>query len=292
MSLAISNKQVVMHPVQKPYYPFLLPSGELLTEYRAFSEEHPLGGLLMDAYELVNRTGAVQYYPILPDGCATVATAFSDTVQNPFLFGTVTTMKKLPVPPLGRVFCLRLQPGAAEWFGLKPVSELTNAVIPLGLLMKDINATVRAIRHAESFHERIVFSVRLLSERQAGEYRRHAVLQNCTETIHGLDGNIRVTELSGKANCSGRYLDRIFQERIGLSTKNYCDIVRFQISLRHIRGSSCALSQCAVDGGYFDLTHMNRDYIKYVGCTAGDIRCVDGSQLTRRALAELCQTAG
>ena len=291
MSLAISSKQVVAHQVQDPYLPFLLPSGELLAEHRAFSEEHPLGGLLMDAYELVNKTGAVQYYPILPDGCTTMAVAFSDAVQNPFLFGTVTTMKKLAIPPLGRVFCLRLQPGSAEWFGIKPVSELTNTVIPLGLLMKGINTTVRAIRRAESFHERIVFSVRFLTERQAGEYRRHSVLQHCTETIHSMDGNIRVTELSGKAHCSGRYLDRIFQERVGLSTKNYCDIVRFQISLHQIRGSSCALSHCAVEGGYFDLTHMNRDYIKYVGCTAGDIRCADGSQLTRRALAELCQTA-
>ena len=85
------------------------------------------------------------------------------------------------------------------------------------------------------------------------------------------------------AGCSERYLNRIFQERVGVSTKLFCELTQLQFSLHTIVTTKPkSLLSTAIACGYFDQTHMNRSYRKFLDCTASDIRYWDGGSVNLR----------
>jgi AraC-like DNA-binding protein len=55
------------------------------------------------------------------------------------------------------------------------------------------------------------------------------------ELILAANGEISIKELSEKVLWSERQINRYFNQQFGLSTKAYCNILRFQASLQHIQ---------------------------------------------------------
>ena len=103
-----------------------------------------------------------------------------------------------------------------------------------------------------------------------------ALLRRCMDLILDSCGLARVSEIATTVGCSDRYLNRIFQERVGISPKLYSEIIQMQFSLYSILTTRPkSLLDIAVNFGYFDQTHMNRLYRKLLDCTASDIRYAD-----------------
>lgn len=94
--------------------------------------------------------------------------------------------------------------------------------------------------------------------------------------IHQKRGIVRVSEIASAVGCSDRYLSRVFQVRVGVSPKLYCEIIQMQFSLQEILTTRPkSLAKTAITYGYFDQPHMNRAYQKFLGRTASDMRFFD-----------------
>lgn len=91
-------------------------------------------------------------------------------------------------------------------------------------------------------------------------------------------GTIRIDELSEKTGYSISYLEKIFNNDIGISPKKFCSIIRFQWLLNCINSiSTGGITSASMDSkglayslGYFDQAHMIHEFKKYSSRTPSD----------------------
>jgi AraC-like DNA-binding protein len=99
-------------------------------------------------------------------------------------------------------------------------------------------------------------------QRSADEAVVHALLAHVDDTA----GRVTVAALGRYAGRSVRTIDRLFRRHIGVAPKTYAQIARFQRCLSRLtREPGVTLSQVAVEGGYYDQSHLVRDYRRFAG---------------------------
>jgi transcriptional regulator GlxA family with amidase domain len=65
---------------------------------------------------------------------------------------------------------------------------------------------------------------------------------------------------------SRRHLTGLFTEAVGLPPKTYARLLRFQRARQLIAsGDDTTLAQVALDAGYYDQAHLNRDFREFAG---------------------------
>jgi AraC-like DNA-binding protein len=94
-------------------------------------------------------------------------------------------------------------------------------------------------------------------------------------------GRLRVAELCEEIGCSRRHMLRRFDEQVGVPPKTYARLLRFQTAVRllghrdgrHWGGDGAAAEltwgRIALECGYFDQAHMNRDFRRFAGMSPG-----------------------
>lgn len=278
MSLYISNRQRHNSTSLNPtYVPLLLERPETDLQHRIYPIDYELSHLLIDAYEITNHGPTDLFYPILPSPCVCLYFKFSRSFACSTLCGATTSLGKLHIPPKFTVFCVRFRPGVSDFFTSSPSKDLTNSTFPVETFFPYSSKLTSDIQHGESFHERnLRIRQYLKTYTSALQYETHALLGQCVEMIHQRRGMIRVSEIASAVGCSDRYLSRVFQVRIGVSPKLYCEIIQMQFSLQEILTTRPkSLAKTAITYGYFDQPHMNRAYQKFLGRTASDMRFFD-----------------
>ena len=78
-------------------------------------------------------------------------------------------------------------------------------------------------------------------------------------------GKATLKDLEQHLGYSSRYIRKIFEEYIGYSPKTLNEIIKFQYSFNSlVQSPNRSLSDIACDAGYYDLSHMNKSYLKIV----------------------------
>ena len=228
MSLYISSKQLLRDQEETAPVPLLLSSPYLKMQHRLFPSEFEYGNLLQDLYELVNPGGEEEPYFLLPGGCMTMVFQMNARASSCILCGPLTMVRRLRIPPGSTVFCVRLKAGSGDWLADTGASLLTDRAVPLSQYLHGADQLLTNLRRGESFHERGILLCRALAAQDAGTYRPMALLQRCVNLVYESRGLLRVSELASTVGCSERYLNRIFQERIGISTKVFSEITQLR----------------------------------------------------------------
>lgn len=278
MSLYISNRQRHNSANLNPtYVPLLLERPETALQHRIYPVDYELSHLLVDAYEVTNNGPTDLYYPVLPNPCVCLYFKFNRSLAYSTLCGATTSLGKIHIPPKFTMFCVRFRPGVSDFFTSSPSKDLTNATFPIETFFPYTSKLVSDIQHGESFHERNLRIRQYLKTYTAStQYEPHSLLSQCLDMIHERRGIIRVSEIASAVGCSDRYLSRVFQVRVGVSPKLYCEIIQMQFSLQEILTTRPkSLAKTAISYGYFDQPHMNRAYQKFLGRTASDMRFFD-----------------
>ena len=81
-------------------------------------------------------------------------------------------------------------------------------------------------------------------------------------------GRVRVRELAAEVGCSSRHLGELFRAEIGLAPKEAARVVRFDRARRRLqqaRPRLAVVADLAADCGYFDQSHLNRDFRRFAG---------------------------
>jgi len=82
-------------------------------------------------------------------------------------------------------------------------------------------------------------------------------------------GNVKIEELGELTGYSVRYVNKVFKENMGISPKTYCKIARFQTVLNSLKWEEDEkdLLAIAMNAGYYDQSHMMKDFRKYTNMT-------------------------
>lgn len=98
--------------------------------------------------------------------------------------------------------------------------------------------------------------------------------------IRGELGRTSISKLAKQANLSERHLNRLMQQEVGLSPKQFARIIRFDhaVQLGRMR-PRISLPQIAQLAGYADQAHMTREFVQIGGIRPGDIQREIGAMI-------------
>jgi AraC-like DNA-binding protein len=159
--------------------------------------------------------------------------------------------------------------GAARFFS-GPLHELFGATVDLGDLTSRSDAERLQARLADaSSHasRAAVVDEFLLSHLIEGS--GDPLVDAAVQAIHGAHGTLTVESLRRRLGLSIDRLEKRFRRRVGASPKQLASIVRFRYGLRAYRPDR-PLTQLAHDAGYFDQSHLIRDFRAVTGLTPRD----------------------
>ena len=89
----------------------------------------------------------------------------------------------------------------------------------------------------------------------------------------------RIGVVQDAAGYGAKRFIELFRNSIGLTPNVYCRIMRFQVVIdRLARGRRVEWAHVALDGGYCDQSHLNREFRVLSGLTPSEYRPGDGAR--------------
>jgi AraC-like DNA-binding protein len=174
-----------------------------------------------------------------------------------------------------RVVTVRLLPrGACAVFGGLSLLELANRVFDLEAVLGRA-AGVERLQQRAMEAPALGTALDLVEEWLADRLRKgpqvHALTRTALDILGQSRGTVRVEAVARNLGVSARYLNGLFQRQVGLPAKSLSRVLRFQraLDLLDLPGTP-DFGRLALDCGYYDQSHLNRDFRELVGLTPGE----------------------
>jgi AraC-like DNA-binding protein len=174
-----------------------------------------------------------------------------------------------PVRSLGA----QLRPGAAELLfgvGAHELSERHTALEDLwGRRANELRDRLLEAQHLE---RQIELFEALLATRLPKVPGLHPAVAHALVRFSVTDDVRNVVEETGYSH---RHLIAMFRQSVGLAPKVYCRVLRFQRALDHLAATpAMPLVEVALEVGYSDQPHLNRDFSQLARLSPGQYRRV------------------
>ena len=188
--------------------------------------------------------------------------------------GVVTGKFERRLDGRGRVFGIKMRPGAFRPILGRAVSTITDGQLLLGDLLPGLEDAVRRITDD---HGRIASAEAILRGQLPA---RDEAIEEVNQIIDLVLANHQITKVDDLVRVSGvrkRSLQRLFYEYVGVSPKWVISRYRLHEALeRAASGGSIDWTSVAHELGYFDQAHFIRDFKRLVGMTPTQYASVAG----------------
>ena len=228
---------------------------------------------------------------IVPDGCPELIVHLGDPFSRQvdgrwrrqgraFLAGTLSRPWNLRAGRVVDTFGVRFRPGALPALFAVDMRATVDRELPL-VRLAGAPAARRlreALARSSDLTTRAAAATSWLAE-EIGAARR-PVASPCTHAVALIvasRGSLRVDEIARRLALSRRQLERAFAAGLGIGPKLYARIVRLQAALLEIGDEQRAAGvEAALAAGYFDQSHLLRDFRGLAGRAATRPRRADG----------------
>lgn len=191
--------------------------------------------------------------------------------ENVILSGQQKDFYDLKITGDLSLFAIYFYPHGLSLFLDLPLNELYNHSIPLRLLLKDsVNKLEDELTNVGSFSERISIAEKFLLNQISKTKKKYNFdrIGHSIDLINEKKGVIDIDILASETCISRKQFERIFQETIGASPKQFLKIVRFQNAIyQKSKRPHLSLTEIAHLCGYFDQAHMINDFKSLSGYT-------------------------
>jgi AraC-like DNA-binding protein len=244
--------------------------------YREIKPNLSLSRFVECFWTLENDAGDGHLEPqrILPDGCVEMilnfGTEFHELLEDGhavtqpmhFLVGQMTRPMFIAANGRVEIIGVRFHPGGTLPFFEVPMSELTNHVVELTTLCRDLaSEVIKRVGECRTLAEKLV-ELQMLLTGQVRDKHRSRVL-GLAEKIVAQHGLMTIDQLAVGAGISSRQLERRFLSEVGVSPKVLCRILRFQQVFKALNRERAAWAEVAAECGYYDQAHLIRDFQQF-----------------------------
>ena len=162
--------------------------------------------------------------------------------------------------------------GARRFFGM-PMGEIAGQVVELEDLMGGPDARELAERLGEAlgWPERLDLFERAIARRILAAPPVASELDWAWQRLLDTDGAAPIGELASALGWSRRHLAARFREELGMTPKALARVLRFERAVQRLRAGD-ELADLALDAGYYDQAHFNRDFRAFAGTTPTEYR--------------------
>jgi AraC-like DNA-binding protein len=156
--------------------------------------------------------------------------------------------------------------GARRLFGM-PMGELTGQVVELeDLLGREAHELAERLAAAPDWGRRIDLFERAIAARVLRAPPVATELEWAWQRLLDTGGTASVGALAGELGWSRRHLAARFRAELGMPPKSLARILRFERAVERLRAGD-DLAALALDCGYYDQAHFNRDFRAFAGAT-------------------------
>ncbi len=197
---------------------------------------------------------------IVPNG--RIDLIFFRTTNGQFLIsllGLETKPKLMPKQQITTFFAINFNPLAVEYVLHESIAGILNTGRILPNDFWDFSAD--DLNDFDMFCEKATLKIQSLLPKEIDERKRHLF-----EWVFESNGEISVKELSEKLIWSERQINQYFNQQFGVSLKAYCNILRFQASLSHIKEGKLYPQL-----NYYDQSHFIKEIKKFSGVSPKEL---------------------
>lgn len=163
---------------------------------------------------------------------------------------------------------VQLLPGAAlSLFGVS-AAELAGRHTPLSELWgRQSSSALEQIAEAKSPQQMLAQLEALLAARLPREASVHFAVQQALTSTGSVESMVRDSQYSHRGFIA------LFRQATGFSPKRYARLMRFRALLDPLRDATeLSLATLALESGYSDQAHMNREFREFAGITPQQYR--------------------
>jgi AraC-like DNA-binding protein len=231
---------------------------------------HPALSKYVDAYWTVaGCSKKVAIEKILPDGCVDIIfnagnDCYTDNgnvlmkSDKTYIVGTMTRFKETQMDNDTRLVGIRFKPGAfLAFFRYMPLCEIANKTVELDASFY-LNAD-SLVKSPFEFMDKLL----LKNLKSHDQYLLEQI-----QTIQKLKGRVKIEELASIHYTTVRQLERNFKHYLGITPKEFVNLVRYQNVRTAIeqRRPGQSLLSIAFDFGYYDHAHLTNHFRQHHGC--------------------------
>lgn len=163
-----------------------------------------------------------------------------------------------------------LSPLAARMLIGVPMHELAHTVVPVEELFGRWGALLEEeLACAPAWDERFSIVDRALALRLRDADAPPADVARAWERLRSSYGAVGVEQLARELRCSRKHLAARFREHVGVPPKLVARIHRFRRASDLLESSRASIAEVAFACGYFDESHLDRDFRAFAGTTPG-----------------------
>ena len=164
-----------------------------------------------------------------------------------------------------------LTPLGAERLFRMPMAELANGGADLADLLDDADELAERLYEAPGWPARLALLEAYIERRVAEAPPLPREIEWSWQRLLASEGAVPVAELADEVGWSRRHLAARFREHVGLPPKALARILRFERAAERLRRGA-DLADAALDSGYYDQAHFNRDFKAFAGVTPTEYR--------------------
>ena len=233
---------------------------------------------IIDSYWFLYNTSAYGESQVLPDCSMDIIFNFgncfhpksnSKSIVNNndiIITGMMTNFRNISMKKNSSLFGIRFNPLGLNRFLNFGFHNIKNDIIDLSMVIPDsYHKKFKNIFLLEKYNDIIeffesVFADILTFHGNDTDFDVALALQN----IYNCE-NPSVNKIYKITEISQRYLEIKFKREIGINMKEFINISRFIKTKKEISHSDKNLTEIALNNGYYDSSHMIKDFIKYTG---------------------------
>lgn len=222
-------------------------------------------------YEFTLEQSAKQIQAV-PDGSVDLLFDIGQDTVRTYIGGTVLHAKNWPMTEGKTYFGIRFQPGKCMLPKELTIQQIIDNDVEVDGNIFGDHLTDELQEHDDLGSRAHIFLKKYLMN-QDGDSRRNDAnirLQDYIQRrIYESCGNISIKQLSAETGYTECYIRRVFKKVHGISPKVFERFVRFQNLLKQMEwmGKSCEMEEMALSCGYYDQSHMIKDFKSFAGIT-------------------------
>ena len=223
------------------------------TTYREIKVEHELYNKF---YEIINKNKEVILS--IPDGCVNIWFLWNDDKCQGKLIGSALTGKTSLVSNYEKCFGIKFNAGVVPELFLGDIGILISNNLPIEKYQM-ISFIEKEIESIHSFEQMVLYF--LEQDFVFGKNQVNSLVSALIGEVNACRGNVKVRDLVEKLKYSRHYANEVFRHNIGMSIKQYSDIIRIQQAIYGIETNN--LDFIYENLGYYDQSHFIRDFKRY-----------------------------
>lgn len=224
-------------------------------KYREVSTDNVLADIVKCFWLCENLSDGGRQFTIIPDGYFDLTFRFQENnIEKTTLTGLWTNQVEIFIPAKAKIFGIRFKLFAVDKILKYKISPIVNSRIELPHDFWPCSKDTFELLINESTD----FIKSGLLKKEKSDLKKQRLFQ----ILYNSNGSVKIEKLSKSANWSGRQMNRYFNDRFGVSLKEYCKVLRCKAAYREI-----AKGNYFPNNDFFDQPHFIKEIKKHTGET-------------------------